>query len=490
MKLRPIQQHVIDSSMASFKSGSTYHLLQAPVGFGKTIVAGFLMKEALESYGARSLFLCHLTELVVQTVEKFNKIAPDLSCGVLCGSLDEREVQQITVGTRQTVAQNLDTLGKINLIIIDEVHLFSAQYQKIVDYFLALNPRLKVVGVTGTPYTIKQGWIYGDGKMWPEPFHATTMDEMIELGYLSPYRYKMAQNLEEELAGVKKTAGEYHESDLGEMMQEERHMGSVKHAIETYAKGRKSILVFAVTIEHAEALASFLGCHCVHSQLKRDLWRERVDRFKGGQDRILVNVTQLSIGFDAPAVDCLVVARPTMSPALHVQIAGRSLRICEGKKDALILDLVGNYLRHGLPSNPKIRSPKEKQKDNEKKEKEANVCEVCFFVVDDGSLVCPECGAEMVKKKNIIEKNEKIKMIEVERSRHKIIKAWEKEDYVTKKGNIGSLFCLKVTNREKPLFRFCGSGSARMIKERKRIKKLRSGDVVQIANTAYGDWIE
>ena len=86
-------------------------------------------------------------------------------------------------------------------------------------------------------------------------------------------------------------------------------------------------MVFAVTIEHAEALAEFLGCEAVHSKLDKDTWRDRVDRFKSGVARILVNVTQLSIGFDAPRIDCIVLARPTMSPALFVQMIGRSLRV-------------------------------------------------------------------------------------------------------------------------------------------------------------------
>jgi DNA repair protein RadD len=486
IKLRGIQEEALDGAISSFRSGGTYHLLQAPVAFGKTIFSSALMKHAVDEFGAKCLFLAHLTELVVQTVDKFNAVAPELSCGVVMGS--SKDAQDVTIGTRQTVGKNLDLFEKINLIIIDEVHLYGPQYQKIVDHFLEKNPRLRVVGVTGTPFNLKEGWIYGDKKIWPDPFHASTMDQMIDMGYLSPYRYKMAESLDDELQGIKKTAGEFNEGDLGEMMQEEHHMGTVKHAIETYASDRKRIMVFAVTIEHAEKLADFLGCFAVHSKLKKDDWREKVDRFKSGNERILVNVSQLSIGFDCPEVDCVVVARPTMSPALHVQIFGRGMRISEGKKDCLFLDLVGNYLRHGLPSNPKIRKPKEKEDAKEREKNTASVCHECFEIVEDG-IVCPYCGAELAAKKEIIERDEALKMKEIERLANipKVVLVGEKRNSTTKKGFVGSWFWVKLDNG-KTIFKFCGNGTAKMERERAKINKLRDGDPINIVSTAYGDW--
>ena len=488
IKLRGIQEEALDGAISSFRSGGTYHLLQAPVAFGKTIFSSALMKHAVDEFGAKCLFLAHLTELVVQTVDKFNAVAPELSCGVVMGN--QKKVCDVTVGTRQTVGKNLDLFEKINLIIIDEVHLYGPQYQKIVDHFLEKNPRLRVVGVTGTPFNLKEGWIYGDKKIWPDPFHASTMDQMIDMGYLSPYRYKMAESLDDELQGIKKTAGEFNEGDLGEMMQEEHHMGTVKHAIEAYAYDRKRIMVFAVTIEHAEKLADFLGCFAVHSKLKKDDWREKVDRFKSGDERILVNVSQLSIGFDCPEVDCVVVARPTMSPALHVQIFGRGMRISEGKKDCLFLDLVGNYLRHGLPSNPKVRNPKEKQDDRESEDAKSKVCPECFEVVEGEETVCPHCGAELTVKKDIINRDEAIKMMEIERENnaHRFIKWWEK-DAISNSGYHGVRFCLSVTNREKPVFKFVTNGAAKQEKVRIRLREFNHGDIVNIIDTAYGPWV-
>tara|TARA_R110002126_G_scaffold23254_8_gene81834 strand:+ start:841 stop:2310 length:1470 start_codon:yes stop_codon:yes gene_type:complete len=487
MKLRPIQNEAIDHTIKAFCDGGTYHLLQAPVGWGKTIFASALMSMAVRKWGAKCLFLAHLKELVVQTVDKFEQVDPELSCGMVMGK--DREICDVTIGTRQTVGKNLDLFGDISLIIIDEVHLYGAQYQKIVDYFASNNPRLRVLGVTGTPFSLKDGWIYGERKLWSEPCHSTTMDAMIDMGYLSPYRYKMAEALDEELSQVKKTAGEFNEGDLGEMMQEEHHLGTVKNAISNYGEGRKSILIFAVTIEHAEKLAEFLGCAAVHSKLEKNEWRSRVDSFKSGKVRMLVNVSQLSIGFDAPRVDCVVIARPTMSPALHTQICGRGLRIMDGKEDCLFLDLVGNYLRHGLPSNPKVRKPKEKQDDKEETEAKSKVCHECFEIVEGEETICPSCGAELTAKKDVIDRNEELKMLEIERERnaHKFVRWWEK-DKVSKQGYAGVLFCVKITGRDLPLFKNATNGTAKQEKIRDMLMKLEDGQIMNLVDTAYGPW--
>ena len=486
MKSRGIQEEALDGAISSFRSGGTYHLLQAPVAFGKTIFSSALMKHAVDEFGAKCLFLAHLTELVVQTVEKFNAVAPELSCGVFMGK--DRQVEDIIVGTRQTVEKHLDLIGAVNLIIIDEVHLYGTQYQKIVDHFLALNPRLRVLGVTGTPFNLKDGWMYGEKKMWPEPCFVAHIDEMIELGYLSKYRYKMADAMDE-LENVGKSKGEFKEGELEDILTEERHMGSVRHVIDEYCQGRKRIMIFCVTIDHAEELAKFLGVGCVHSRLKKEEWRDRVDRFKNGDDRILVNVTQLTVGFDCPEVDCLIVARPTMSPSLHVQICGRGLRVVDGKENCLIIDMVGNYLRHGLPSNPKIRAPKEKQEDREKKEKATNVCHECFEIVEGGETICPNCGAVLTAKKEIEEINEKVRLMEIEaeKNKHRVERYGEKQA-TTKQGNNGVRFWLKVTGRDMPLFKFCGSGTQKIEKTRERLNRLKIGDAVDIVATAYGDW--
>jgi len=332
MQLRPIQQEAKEAILSSFKKGGTYHLAVEPVSFGKTILASALMETALMEHGAKCLFLAHLQELVLQTHDKFVKVAPHLAhkVGIYHAGSNRKEVADITIGSRQSVARGLSNFDSMNLIIIDEVHLLSdeGEYDAIIDHFLSLNPRLRVLGVTGTPFRLKTGMIYGQGKRFSEPCHRTTMKDMIDVGYLSPFRYKMKvdSQLLDELEQVKVVGGEYNNGQLGDVVSEPIHMKSVLRAIEEYGSDRKHIIVFATNIAHAESLSSVLGYKCVHSQLDKHEIRKRIDDFKEGRERILVNVNVLSIGFDAPLIDCIVLARPTLSPAVYVQQIGRSLR--------------------------------------------------------------------------------------------------------------------------------------------------------------------
>ena len=493
MKLRPIQTEALNATIESMKAGGLYHLMVASVSFGKTIYSSHLMQYALETHGAKCLFLAHLGELVQQTYDKFMKVAPHLETktGIFAAGLAQKDVADITIGSRQSVARALKDFPAINLLIIDECHLMGddGEWDRIINHFKALNPRLRVVGLTGTPYRMKTGYIYGDGKRWPKPCFEARMKDMTDQGYLCPIRYKMVvqDRLKSDLKGVNMVAGEYNNSQLGNVMSEKVHMQSVQHALEKYAVDRKSIIVFATNIAHAEALAEMLGCKAVHSRLPKKEWREAVDRLKAGYDRVIVNVGQMTIGFDAPNVDCAIIARPTKSPALYVQIVGRVVRINSDKEDALILDLVGNYEEHGSPYEPIVTVA-----GNKKKEPEFNICPDCFELAEPNEEYCPYCGAPM---KEQIERRAKKKQYErrqlelkdIELNSKKVVKKWVKPNHRTKKGFMGTLYCIKIQGREMPLFKFETRGAKGKVKE--MFDQIVVGERYLIEKTKFGEWI-
>ena len=496
MKLRPIQEKAKQDILNSFKQGGTYHLCEAVVSFGKTILSSSLMETALQDHGAKCLFLAHLQELVSQTYEKFIRVAPHLAdrVGIFNAGLAQKVVGDITIGSRQSVARGLKFFDKVHLIIIDEVHLMSddGEFDKIISHFLALNPRLRVLGITGTPYRLKTGLIYGAGKRFPYLAHRTGMEEMIKAGYLSPFRYKVRidPKMKEDLNNINMIAGEYNQGELSEAMQKAVHMNSVNIAIAEHAHDRKSVIVFATSIDHAEKLAYILHGKCVHSKMKKDDVRDRIDAFKDGSLRILVNVGILSIGFDAPNVDCAVLARPTKSPAMYVQMIGRALRICEGKKDALILDLVGNFHEHGSPMNPIVSEAKKKG------EHDPDVCPKCFEVLPQGVKICPACGFDMTElieaKERKKEKLEQARILleEINVKKFKIIKKWINHPHVTSQGNTGYLFCVRVKGRTKPLFKYAGENSSWLEGVMDNYKKIEVGQEYEIEENKFGGWIK
>jgi len=516
MQLRENQSEALKTIFNSFSKNNSFTLVQAPCGYGKTIVASHLMKDAFYGFSAKCLFIAHLTELVLQTKDKFiqvnevdktGKESPEI--GTYCDAADsKKECGDITIGSRQSVCSGIGKGFfadiKFNLIIIDEVHEMeeygkNGQYSKIIDFFMAKNPRLRVLGVTGTPFKTKSGLIYGPkDKFFPELNFKVGMREMINKGYLCNYVHKVVDmGVDDSLEEIKiNSKGDFQEGELSDVMSEEIHMESVMKVINEHAEGRKKIMVFAVNIAHAEKLAEKMGVECIHSNLNKDKWRRVVDNFKFGDTRIIINVTQLSIGFDCPEVDCIVMARPTLSPALYVQVSGRGLRLSDGKKDCLILDIVNNYTRHGSICDPKVRKgKKEKLTEEEKKEKAADICSECLNVVESGETICPYCGAEMEVRKEIIELKERLRMIEVDEAEKEaakyniVVKAWIKEGIVTRRGSHGIWGCVKLKNREKPLFRFAGTGTNKECTLRENISMLENGSKVKLIQTSYGEWI-
>lgn len=449
--------------------------------------------DAITNHGAKCLFLAHLTELVQQSYDKFVLVAPELEnkTAIFSSSLAQKDVADITIGSRQSVARGLEDFNeKVSLIIIDECHLMGedGEWDRIIDHFKALNPKLRVLGLTGTCFRLGEGYIYGEGKRWSEPCYKVGMDDMIKLGCLTKFRYKVKEITD--LKGISRANGDYAVGEQGEVLSAVEHMDSVRLAIEDYAKNRKSIIVFASSIDHSERLAEHLGCKCVHSRMGKEERRRNIDEFKEGKTRILVNPVMLTIGFDAPRIDCVVMARKTLSPALYVQSIGRALRLFEGKQDALVLDLVGNYFDHGDPCNPIIKEGKEVVE----REPEMNICPECFELVHPLMAQCPSCWHDMFevemereeKVKKII--NERQKLVEIEDAKVILKKKWVKEDHRTRKGNLGRLFCLKVEGEEKPWFRFV-SYTSKQKGIAERFEKLEVGRRYAFEENSFGKWI-
>ena len=167
-------------------------------------------------------------------------------------------------------------------------------------------------------------------------------------------------------------------------------------------------------------------------------------------------------------------------------MAGRGLRIEEGKGDCLILDLVGNYSRHGLPSNPKIRKKGEREA-KEPGDPACKICEECFEVLPAATKICPSCGFEQESDEEIIDS--RIEMKEVEEQKNpKVSSRWVKENHTTRKGFAGKLLCMKL-DTGKTLFKFVSNGTSAQNRIDKFLK-IREGSEVMVTDTAYGQWVE
>jgi len=411
MILRPYQERVVDQLWTALISGKNA-LLQGPCAFGKSVTLATIAGKMDRSH--RVLVIVDRQILVKQLVETFKMVVPGRTVGIACSGV-QRKVEldcNITIATRQTLTGRLGTCEPFNLVMIDEAHLLPLkpdgepaddQYGQIIAQIIEYNPRVRLLGCTATPYSLTAGYIYGNKHRvglvpyFDELTASVTVEELTKGGYLSPAVGHVVET-GVDLSQVSLIAGEY---NLGELSTEMvKHCQTVNDAIEKYCEERKKILVFAVDIKHCESIQKAVpGSIVIHSGLSKKQHQRNMDAIESGLAGVAISVAQLSIGFDVPDVDAIILARPSKSTALIMQQIGRALRIADGKKDAMIIDLVGATEQHFVKNDldkPKVIIPRPPSGEGDAPFKlcpgELDDGLLCMAEVHPKVIICPHCG--------------------------------------------------------------------------------------------------
>jgi len=379
MKLRDYQTNSVTALYEWFENNETGNpCLCLPGGSGKSVIIAAIVKDALQNWpGTRVLMLVHVKELLVQNSEKMRAIWKNCPMGIYSAALNRRcATEPITYASIGTVAKRAKELGHIDICIIDEAHSISNEesgsYRSLINDLLAINPHMRCVGLTASPYRIGQGMLIdGENALFTDIIEPVTIVDLLNQGYLSPLRSKHTA-LTLSTDGVKKSGGDFIASQLARVV--DTHDNNVMAVNETIARseGCKSWLVFCTDISHAEHVTDLLKergvlAEVVHGKLLRSERDERINGLKSGELTALVSVGILTTGFDHPAIDLIVMLRPTMSPGLYLQSAvrgsrpvyaqGYDLSTEEGRFDAMaagpkpngcrVLDFAGNVATHG-----------------------------------------------------------------------------------------------------------------------------------------------
>ncbi len=385
MKLRPYQLSVIDALRVRLAAGKRRLVLNCPTGGGKTVIAAELIRAAVAK-GTRVVFLAHRKELIDQTVDKLARFG--VQAGVIMASDRRRDdFLPVQVCSTPTLARRLGKLPPAGLLIYDEVHHAASETsRKILD---AYGP-IPVIGLTATPWRSDR---LGLADIFEDQVLAATVAELMEQGAL--VRYDAFAYDAPDLHAVRVTAGDYNQKDLALACNTEVLVGGIVREYLEHAAGRRGI-VFPVNVEHSETLVGefrSMGVCAEHVDANTPkLERERILRgLATGAVTVVSSVGVLTEGFDCPAAEVCILARPTKSLSLHLQMIGRVLRPAEGKAKALIHDHAGNLLRHGLPDDERDYSLTA----TPKRVKELHTCPACCVVfgkLRDGRW-CPHCGA-------------------------------------------------------------------------------------------------
>ncbi len=389
-----------------------------PTGTGKSIVIANFVRRVFGYWpNQRIMMLTHVKELIEQNAEKLLSVWPTAPLGIYSAGLKSRDmilpivfggVQSVSKAIKKTVESDdgtpahLKHFGWRDLVIIDECHLLGpnedTMYQYVIAELLKINPHLKVIGLTATPYRLKQGMITDDDGLFTDLCYDITgidaFNRLIAEGYLSPLIPKRT-NVEIDTSGVRMSAGDFNGKQLNEVADEITY-DAVKEMVEQ-GQDRQSWLVFASGVENAEHVASMLQSFGIpaaasHSKLKPAENDARIKAFKSGELRALVNNNKLTTGFDHPPIDLIGMLRPTMSPGLWVQMLGRGTRPSPGtfKENCLVLDFAGNTRRLGPINDPvKPRKPGKGGGDAP-----VRICEVCGVYNHASARTCVSCGSE------------------------------------------------------------------------------------------------
>lgn len=386
IQLRPYQAAAIAGLRAEIAAGRARPLLVAPTGSGKTVIASSIIHSCV-GRGFRVVFLAHRKELIDQTVEKLGRYG--VSAGVIMANDARRDDwQPVQVCSVQTLARRLDRRPHADLVIVDEAHHANSDTYRAI---FGAYPDATTIGLTATPWRNDKR---GLRDIFDSIVVAATPAELMASGALVEYDAFAYDS--PDLHKVKITAGEYNQRDLGIACNTNVLVGNVVGEYIRHAAPRR-VIVFPVNVEHSEHLvqefraAGFAAEHVDAYTPK--LQRERaMERFRRGDLTVLSSVGVLIEGFDAPAAEVCLLARPTKSLTLHLQMIGRVLRPSPdtGKQRALIHDHSGNLLRLGLPEEPREYA----LTSTPKREIELHTCPMCCNIFGavrkDGT--CPKCG--------------------------------------------------------------------------------------------------
>jgi DNA repair protein RadD len=343
--------------------------------------------------------------LLQQNEKTLHKYRPDLNqhVGVVSAGLDRDErTRPIVIGGVQSLHARLEKMSAtekhVDLLVVDESHLVrpdDGQFVDIITTLETINPKLRVVGLTASPFRLDLGPIVGPAAPFQKMSYTASMRNLIERGFLVDMKCFAPQSGQIDTSGVRTTAGEFNARDL-----ENAAMSNLGAAVKDAAgrlmgelSNRKCVKVFCTGVGHAKAAAKMLSDAGVSAEAvsgdDNDEERERkISAFKAGKIRALCSVQILTTGFDHPPIDAIIDLSPTKSPVKYIQTRGRGSRPYQGKSDTMILDYAGNTMRHG----PLDRVKPPRKPGESTGEAPMKVCPKCEHIVATSTRTCPHCG--------------------------------------------------------------------------------------------------
>lgn len=402
MQLRPYQREAIDATYQAWASNTLASaLIVAPTGSGKSAILGQMAAEITAHPDSRAIVLTHQAELIEQDARAISNFTK-LPVGIYSASLNKRDMRQrIIVAGIASVYKRATRFDPFDVIFIDECHLLSRNDNTMYGRFLKearlANPRLKLVGLSATPFRLDSGYLHeGDGALFDGISYEIGVKFLLEQGFLAPLVSKQGSG-QIDLSGVHKRGGEWIASELANAADTDYLTNLACDEIVALGHDRKSWIVFCASVQHAThvrdaIIARGITCEMITGDTPRHERELIYDKYRRGEIRCITNCQVLTTGFDAPQIDLVALLTSTESTGLYVQMVGRGTRIAEGKTDCLLLDYGNNVITHGVFDDVKPKFKRAGSGDGDKPP--AKECPDCSEILHAAVRHCPVCNHE------------------------------------------------------------------------------------------------
>ena len=402
IQLRYYQQEALDALYNFFLTHQVGNpLIGLPTGTGKSVLpAAFIQGVMRQWANQRFLMVTHVKELVSQNAEELLGLWPEAPLGIYSAGLKQKDTAHpIIFGSIQSMIKHPDWFGHRDIAFVDEAHLVSAeessQYQTFFAFLKLINPNLKIIGMSATLYRMGMGMITENGLFTDVVYDKTNLEgfnELLAAGYMAPL-IPLRTKTELDVSDVSIVKGEFVSTQLQGAVDKAEITFKALQELCHAGQNRKSWLLFASGIEHAEHIAEQLGafgvdCAPVHSKRPSEYNDAAIRAFKSGQLRAIVNYGKLTTGFNHPEIDLIGMLRPTLSVPLWVQMLGRGTR--PAKENCLVLDFARNTPRLGPINDPRIPN----KKGASAGELPVKICEACGCYNHPRVRFCIQCGEE------------------------------------------------------------------------------------------------
>lgn len=400
IKLRDYQEKLI----SDIRQGLTKHrslIACSPCGSGKTATTAAMLKGAIDK-NKIAWFVVHRQELMEQSIKAFNLIG--LDHGIVAAGYNMSPSKQVQICMEMSLVRRLHKLPLPNLIVWDECQLNGANTRTKIKN---ANPQAFNIGLSASPWRL-------DGKPMSAHFESIVYGPkvkwLIDNKFLCDYKLYAPTDFSTENISIKQ--GDYDMKQVEALVSSNKIVGDFYLTWQKHAFNKQTI-VFAPTILTSQTIVDEFnknGITAKHldGETPSHERQQTLRDYAAGRIKVISNVRLFTEGFDCPTIGCVMLARPTKSLALYLQMVGRGLRPEPSKEHLIILDMVNSCVEHGLPDDDREWSldgrKKKKKSDDSGPEESVKVCKTCFSANNNFNMFCINCGAKFeIKERKQIE---------------------------------------------------------------------------------------